>query len=156
MGGQADIIDMIAHRGDPEWDNTRRVYHPGTFNANPLSAVAGATCLEMVATQPINKQADAMAARLKAGLNEIFGKMEVAGHAHGIASMVHVIALSPLRVPEAWHVAWAVNDPTSAVPAEVIINSWPAPAGPSCGMVHHFSQPSDGCHGHFVPRHRAI
>ena len=91
VGGQADIIDMIAHRGDPEWDNTRRVYHPGTFNANPLSAVAGATCLEMVATQPINKQADAMAARLKAGLNEIFGKMEVAGHAHGIASMVHVV-----------------------------------------------------------------
>ncbi|MCH8225049.1 MAG: aminotransferase class III-fold pyridoxal phosphate-dependent enzyme, partial [Chloroflexi bacterium] len=91
VGGKADIIDMIAHRGDPEWDNTRRVYHPGTFNANPLSAVAGATCLEMVATQPINKQADAMAAKLKAGLNEIFGKMEVAGHAHGIASMVHVV-----------------------------------------------------------------
>ena len=91
VGGKADIIDMIAHRGDPEWDNTRRVYHPGTFNANPLSAVAGATCLEMIATQPINKQADAMAARLKSGLNEIFGKMEVGGHAHGIASMVHVV-----------------------------------------------------------------
>ena len=91
VGGKADIIDMIAHRGDPEWDNTRRVYHPGTFNANPLSAVAGATCLEMIATQPINQQADAMAARLKASLNEIFGKMEVAGHAHGIASMVHVV-----------------------------------------------------------------
>ena len=91
VGGKADIIDMIAHHGDPEWDNTRRVYHPGTFNANPLSAVAGATCLEMIATQPINKQADAMAARLKSGLNEIFGKMEVGGHAHGIASMVHVV-----------------------------------------------------------------
>ena len=91
VGGRADIIDMIAHRGDPEWDNTRRVYHPGTFNANPLSAVAGATCLEIIATQPINKQADVMAAQLKAGINEIFGKMEVAGHAHGIASMVHVV-----------------------------------------------------------------
>ena len=91
VAGKADIIDMIAYRGDPEWDNTQRVYHPGTFNANPLSAVAGATCLEMIATQPINQQADAMAARLKAGLNEIFGKMEVAGHAHGIASMVHVV-----------------------------------------------------------------
>ena len=74
VGGKADIVDMIAHRGDPEWDNTRRVYHPGTFNANPLSAVAGATCLEMIATQPINKQADARAAQLKDGLNEIFGK----------------------------------------------------------------------------------
>ena len=91
VGGKADIVDMIAHRGDPEWDNSRRVYHPGTFNANPLSAVAGATCLEMIAAHPINETADAMAARLKRGLNDIFGKMEMAGHAHGIASMVHVV-----------------------------------------------------------------
>ena len=91
VGGRADIIDMIAHRGDPDWDNTHRVYHPGTFNANPLSAVAGSTCLELIASQPINQHADAMAARLKSGLNEIFGKMEVAGHAHGIASMIHVV-----------------------------------------------------------------
>ncbi len=90
VGGKADIVDMIAHRGDPEWDNSRRVYHPGTFNGNPLTAVAGATCLEMIASQPINQTADAMAARLKLGLNELFGKMEVAGHAHGIASMIHV------------------------------------------------------------------
>jgi glutamate-1-semialdehyde 2,1-aminomutase len=91
VGGKANIIDMIAHRGDPEWDNQRRVYHPGTFNANPLSAVAGAICLELIASQPINQQADAMAERLKRGLNEIFGRTEVAGHAHGIASMIHVV-----------------------------------------------------------------
>ncbi len=91
VGGRADIIDMIAHRGDPNWDNRHRISHPGTFNANPLSAAAGATCLEMIASQPINQLADAMAARLKAGLNEIFGKMEVPGHAHGVASMIHVV-----------------------------------------------------------------
>jgi glutamate-1-semialdehyde 2,1-aminomutase len=91
VGGRADIIDMIAHRGDPEWDNQHRVYHPGTFNGNPLSAVAGATCLELIAGQPINQQADIMAVRLKQGLNEILGKMEVAGHAHGIASMIHLV-----------------------------------------------------------------
>ncbi len=91
VGGRADIVDMIAHRGDPEWDNQHRVYHPGTFNANPLSAVAGSTCLELIASEPINSRADAMADRLKRGLNDIFGKMEVAGHAHGIASMVHIV-----------------------------------------------------------------
>ena len=91
VGGKGEIVDMIAHRGDPEWDNQRRVYHPGTFNANPLSAVAGATCLEIIASQPINQQADAMAARLKRGLNDIFGRMEIPGHAHGIASMIHVV-----------------------------------------------------------------
>ena len=91
VGGKAEIVDMIAHRGDPEWDNRHRVYHPGTFNGNPLSAVAGAVCLEMIASQPINQQADAMAGRLKRGLNDVLGKMEVAGHAHGIASMIHLV-----------------------------------------------------------------
>ena len=56
VGGKAEIVDMIAHRGDPEWDNRQRVYHPGTFNANPLSAVAGATCLELIA-QPAGQSA---------------------------------------------------------------------------------------------------
>ena len=91
VGGKADIVDMIAHRGDPEWDNQRRVYHPGTFNGNPLSAVAGAVCLEMIASQPVNEQADAMALRLKNGLNEVLGKMEVPGYAHGVASMIHLV-----------------------------------------------------------------
>ena len=91
VGGKADIVDMIAHRNDPEWDNQRRVYHPGTFNGNPLSAVAGAVCLEMIASQPVNQQADSMALRLKNGLNDVLGKMEVAGHAHGVASMIHLV-----------------------------------------------------------------
>ena len=89
VGGKSDIVDMIAQRGDPEWDNTQRVYHPGTFNGNPLSAVAGATCLELIASEPINQNADAMAARLKTGLNDVFARTEVSGHAYGIASMIH-------------------------------------------------------------------
>ena len=91
VGGKADIIDMIAHRGDPEWDNSRRVYHPGTFNANPLSAAAGAVALELLASEPINQRADAMADRLKAGFNEVLGRLEIPGHVHGIASMLHVV-----------------------------------------------------------------
>ena len=91
VGGKADIIDMIAHRNDPDWDNNHRVYHPGTFNGNPLSAAAGATALEMIDSQPINHQADAMAERLKKGINEVLGKLEIPGHAHGIASMIHVV-----------------------------------------------------------------
>ena len=90
VGGKADIIDMIAFRDDPEWDTRKRINHAGTFNANPLSAAAGATCLEMVASQPINERADAAAARLKRGFNEIFGRMEVSGHAHGLASLIHL------------------------------------------------------------------
>ena len=90
VGGRADILDMIAHRDDPEWDMGRRVSHPGTFNANPLSAAAGAACLEMIATQPIVQRAADMADRLKRSLNEVFSWLEISGHAHGISSLVHL------------------------------------------------------------------
>ena len=90
VGGRGEIIDMIAFRDDPEWDNRERISHPGTFNANPLSAAAGAICLEMIASQPINQRADAAASRLKVGLNGIFSRMEVSAHAHGLASMIHL------------------------------------------------------------------
>ncbi len=90
VGGKAEIMDMIAFRDDPEWDSSRRIAHQGTFNANPLSAVAGATCLEMIAGQPINEWADAMADLLKRGLNDACTRMEVPGHAHGTSSLVHL------------------------------------------------------------------
>ena len=32
-----------------------------------------------------------MADRLKKGINEALGKLEIPGHAHGIASMIHVV-----------------------------------------------------------------
>ena len=91
VGGKADIIDMMSHKGESQWDNNERVYHPGTFNANPLSAAAGYTCFELLANQQINQIADHMAIRLKTGLNEIFARTEISGHAHGIASMIHVV-----------------------------------------------------------------
>ena len=43
--GKADIINMIASRGDPEYDQSQRISHPGTFNANPLSAAVGTKAL---------------------------------------------------------------------------------------------------------------
>ena len=91
VAGRADIVDMMAFTGDPAHDSANRVYHPGTFNANPLSAAAGYTCLELLAQGNINQNANAMADRLKTGMNAILSKNEVAGHAHGIASIVQLV-----------------------------------------------------------------
>ena len=90
VGGKAEIMDMMAFHDEPDWDGRQRVAHPGTFNANPLSAAAGAACLEMIANQPVNQRADAMAGRLKNGLNDILTRMEVPGHARGMASLIHL------------------------------------------------------------------
>ena len=96
IGGKAEILEMMSFRGTPDWDNQRRVGQGGTFNANPPTAIAGIVGLNMIAERPINEQADAMAARLKSGLNEAFQRTEVPGFAYGIASLVNpILGLEP-------------------------------------------------------------
>ncbi|MCH7787169.1 MAG: aminotransferase class III-fold pyridoxal phosphate-dependent enzyme [Chloroflexi bacterium] len=90
VGGKAEIMELMTFRGDSEWDNLHRVAQGGTYNAQPVTAAAGIATLEAIATQGVNARADAMAERLKNGLNEAFIRNEVTGHAHGIASIIHV------------------------------------------------------------------
>jgi len=87
--GRADILDMIQHREDSEWDTTRRVAHPGTFNANPLSASAGTTALEILSSEPINDRADALAERLKLGIDDVLSRDE-GGFAYNVCSNLFV------------------------------------------------------------------
>ena len=81
VGGRSEIIDTIGKNG---------IGHPGTFNANPLSAAAGVAALEIVEREPITESADALAAQLKAGLNDVLQRMEIPGGAYGVSSIVHV------------------------------------------------------------------
>lgn len=89
VAGRADILHMIEY-GDGEWNERRRVPHPGTFNANPLSASAGVAGLTLVATGKENERAEAMAGRLRAGLNRVVDALGVPGCANGVASMCHI------------------------------------------------------------------
>ena len=81
VGGRAEIIDTIGKNG---------IGHPGTFNANPLSAAAGVAALEIAEREPITEKADALAARLKTGINDVLQRMEVPGGVYGVSSIVHV------------------------------------------------------------------
>ena len=85
VAGRADIMDQLGYE-----DADVRIAHPGTFNGNPVSATAGITALGLIANEPINDRADANAERLRAGLRDALTKMEVTGHVHGVASIVHV------------------------------------------------------------------
>ena len=86
--GKAELIDMIQLSDDPDFNANGRIGHNGTFNANPLSAAAGSTALGLIATTPVNETANARAARLKDGLNDLLGRMEVPGCASGVASCI--------------------------------------------------------------------
>ena len=85
VGGRAEILDQIAMSG-----GGRRVAHPGTFNANPLSAAAGTACLGLVAGEPLTERAGRAAARLCAGMNRLFAERGALGFAYHDSSLVHV------------------------------------------------------------------
>ncbi|HEY2910591.1 MAG TPA: aminotransferase class III-fold pyridoxal phosphate-dependent enzyme, partial [Gemmataceae bacterium] len=67
LGGRADVLAYLEPRpGKP------KMKHPGTYNANPLSAAAGIAALKRVATGEPSRKANAAAARLRNGLNQLF------------------------------------------------------------------------------------
>ncbi|MEC9140351.1 MAG: aspartate aminotransferase family protein [Chloroflexota bacterium] len=84
VSGRADILNMIAH-DNSNGDN--RVGHAGTFNANPLVAAAGAATLSLVSSGEHNAKADASAAALRRGINDIMTRMEIPGCCYGLASV---------------------------------------------------------------------
>jgi glutamate-1-semialdehyde 2,1-aminomutase len=91
VGGRGDVLDMIAIRGNDEWNAKKRIAHPGTYNANPLCASAGSRCLEILSSQPINRRADEAAGRLVAGFNAVLESTKVRGFAFRRASMAWVV-----------------------------------------------------------------
>jgi glutamate-1-semialdehyde 2,1-aminomutase len=78
VAGRADILDYLAFRpGKP------KMKHPGTFNANPLSAAAGVTTLDLVATSEPGRKANETAKVLRGRLNELFAERDAPWIAYG-------------------------------------------------------------------------
>ena len=77
VAGRADILAYLENRDDDHWLRFERIYHPGTFNANPLSSSAGVATLEIVRDPAIQKQATATADDLRAGINDVFDQSGV-------------------------------------------------------------------------------
>jgi glutamate-1-semialdehyde 2,1-aminomutase len=91
VAGRRDLVGQIEFRNDIGWDITKRVAHPGTYNANPLSASAGTTALSLVADGTVHEHAGRLTLRLCQELNRLFRKNDVDGCAYGIASTFHTI-----------------------------------------------------------------
>jgi glutamate-1-semialdehyde 2,1-aminomutase len=86
VAGRADVLAGIEFRpGRP------KMRHPGTFNANPLSAAAGCAALELVATGEPCRRATELARRLRLGLNEQFARRGDDWIAYGDFSLVHLL-----------------------------------------------------------------
>jgi glutamate-1-semialdehyde 2,1-aminomutase len=69
--GRRDIMELLEIRDDPVWMREKKMPHPGTFNANPVSASAGIATLDIVRTGEPCRIANERAARLRRGMNGV-------------------------------------------------------------------------------------
>lgn len=87
VAGRASILEHLGGiRDDP-----RRVTHPGTHNAHPLSAAAGVATLNLVASGEAQQRAAENAAALRAELSAVFERCGVPGRAYGESSTFHLL-----------------------------------------------------------------
>ncbi len=78
LAGRADIMAGLEFR-----PGKAKMRHPGTFNANPLSAAAGVATLQLVASGEPGKHATEMGKRLRRQLNDMFAARGHAWYAYG-------------------------------------------------------------------------
>ena len=69
--GKREIINLISIKEEKIAKRGKKMPHPGTFNANPLSASAGIAMLKIVRTGVPHEQVNRSAAMLRNRLNEI-------------------------------------------------------------------------------------
>jgi len=106
--GKTEIMDHLLFKDEPGWNAKKKIIHPGTYNANPLSAAAGTTCLIKCANPAVQQHCDDMAARLRIGFNTVLENHSVPGCAWGDSSAYHVVVgehvsnrtAGDLRTPE--------------------------------------------------------
>ena len=87
--GRRDILDQLDFAASAK-AGREKIGHPGTFNANPVSAAAGIACLTILAeTDAVQKAADT-AANLRAGLNDVLAEAGLKWSVYGTWSGFHL------------------------------------------------------------------
>lgn len=89
VAGRRDIMELLDFDASAS-KGREKIGHQGTFNANPVSAAAGATALGIVASTDACAVASAQAARLRGLLNEMFSEEGIRWAAYGEHSGVYV------------------------------------------------------------------
>jgi glutamate-1-semialdehyde 2,1-aminomutase len=98
VAGKAELFAPFMQSDDEEWVRHERIPHPGTYNANPLSAAAGIACLNIAKDPATQARAIGTANAIRAGFNEAFARHGVAGKAGGPVSLVPLTFSEP-KIP---------------------------------------------------------
>jgi len=97
VAGHAQIMDLIAFRGEGEWDRHQRVSHAGTFNANPLAAAAGIVTLERIGDGDAQRRANRMGELLREGMTKAIATTGADVLVYGEASVFNYL-VGPARL----------------------------------------------------------
>ena len=89
IAGRKDILDLLDFEAAAA-AKREKIGHPGTFNANPVSAAAGIACLTILAETDAVAKAAATAGTLRAGLNDALASEGVAWSIYGTSSGFHL------------------------------------------------------------------
>ncbi len=80
VAGRADLLELLA----------TSIEHPGTFNANPLSAAAGIATLRIIADGTPQRTADAYASSLEREWTSALAAAGIGGQVRRLSSILHV------------------------------------------------------------------
>jgi glutamate-1-semialdehyde 2,1-aminomutase len=95
--GRADVLARLDFAASAA-SGLEKIQHPGTFNANPVSAAAGIAALEVVATTDACARANAAGETLRQGLNQVLEAEDVPWAAYCTFSGLHLFT-NPKRRP---------------------------------------------------------
>jgi glutamate-1-semialdehyde 2,1-aminomutase len=89
IAGRKDLLDLLDFKV-AERTGREKISHPGTFNANPVSAAAGTAALTIIAETDASDHASATAASLREKLNEVLAAENVPWAVYGTYSGFHL------------------------------------------------------------------
>ena len=91
VAGREDVLSVLDHECSAA-SGRERMMHPGTFNANPLSAAAGCATLKIIRDTDACDRANAYAARLREEINSVIASEGIPWAAYGTYSGIHIFA----------------------------------------------------------------
>jgi glutamate-1-semialdehyde 2,1-aminomutase len=89
--GKKEILEVQTFKGELQHDRFERVLQQGTFNANPLSAAAGLTALQIVGEGWATSQSDQAGEQMRNGLRDSLERKGVAGAVLGESSVFQIL-----------------------------------------------------------------
>ena len=91
VAGKREIMEYLEFKEDTQWNRNKKILHPGTFNANPMSAAAGVATLKIIAQGEVIPKANENAQSIRNTLNQVIDRHGINWCVHGEHSVVHIL-----------------------------------------------------------------